>query len=186
MHAKLLLFAVTTALSFTACARTPEASAGSSPVGPALAAQSPPDAQAQRAEITRGEAVTGIRMLVHKSESCGCCGLWVDHMRAAGYLVEVRNADDLNPIKERLGVPYGKGSCHTAEVAGYFIEGHVPAADVTRLIEEKPDAAGLVLPGMPMGSPGMESADGSSQPYTVELVRRDGTTAVFAEHPGTP
>src|SRR5699024_5092710 len=73
---------------------------------------------------------------------------------AAGFAVEVRNTDDLNPLKERVGVPYGKGSCHTAEVAVYFIEGHVPAADVKRLIAEKPDAKGLVLPGMPMGMPG--------------------------------
>ena len=81
-------------------------------------------------------------------------------------------------------MPYGKGSCHTAEVAGYFVEGHVPAADVKRLIAEKPDAKGLVLPGMPMGSPGMESPDGRIQPYTVELVARDGTVSPFAEHAG--
>jgi len=105
-------------------------------------------------------------------------------MRAAGFAVEVRNTDDLNPLKERVGVPYGKGSCHTAEVAGYFVEGHVPAADVKRLIAEKPDAKGLVLPGMPMGSPGMESPDGRIQPYTVELVARDGTVSPFAEHAG--
>ena len=123
-------------------------------------------------------------MVVHKSASCGCCGLWVDHMRAAGFAVDVRNTDDLNPLKERVGVPYGKGSCHTAEVNGYFVEGHVPAADVKRLIAEKPDAKGLVLPGMPMGSPGMESPDGRIQPYTVELVARDGTVSTFAEHAG--
>ena len=121
-------------------------------------------------------------VVVHKSPSCGCCGLWVDHMRQAGFQVEVRDEDNVNPVKERVGVPYGKGSCHTAEVAGYFIEGHVPAADVKRLLAEKPDAKGLVLPGMPMGSPGMEMPDGHSEPYTVEQVRRDGTTAAFAAH----
>lgn len=121
-------------------------------------------------------------VVVHKSPSCGCCGLWVDHMRHAGFQVEVRDEDNLNPVKEQVGVPYGKGSCHTAEVGGYFIEGHVPAADVKRLLAEKPDAKGLVLPGMPMGSPGMEMPDGHSEPYTVELVRRDGTTAAFAAH----
>ena len=121
-------------------------------------------------------------VVVHKSPSCGCCGLWVDHMRQAGFQVEVRDEDNVNPVKERVGVPYGKGSCHTAEVGGYFIEGHVPAADVKRLLAEKPDAKGLVLPGMPIGSPGMEMPDGHSEPYTVELVRRDGTTAAFAAH----
>jgi hypothetical protein len=103
-------------------------------------------------------------------------------MRQAGFQVEVRDEDNVNPVKERVGVPYGKGSCHTAQVAGYFIEGHVPATDVKRLLVEKPDAKGLVLPGMPMGSPGMEMPDGHAEPYTVELVRRDGTTAAFAAH----
>lgn len=121
-------------------------------------------------------------VVVHKSASCGCCGLWVDHMHAAGFQVEVRDEDNINPIKERLGVPYGKGSCHTAEVGGYFVEGHVPASDVKRLLVEKPDAKGLVLPGMPMGSPGMEMPDGRSEAYTVELVHGDGTTAAFANH----
>lgn len=121
-------------------------------------------------------------VVVHKSPSCGCCNLWVDHMRHAGFPVEVRDEDNVNPVKERLGVPYGKGSCHTAEVGGYFIEGHVPAADVKRLLAEKTDAKGLVLPGMPLGSPGMEMPDGYSEPYTVEMVRRDGTTTAFATH----
>jgi hypothetical protein len=121
--------------------------------------------------------------LVHKSPSCGCCGLWVEHLEDSGFRVEVRNSDDVNPVKQRLGVPYGKGSCHTAEIGGYFIEGHVPAEDIKRLLAEKPDAKGLVLPGMPMGSPGMESPDGTtSGPYTVELVQRDGTTNPFSQH----
>ncbi|HEX7802826.1 MAG TPA: DUF411 domain-containing protein [Pseudoxanthomonas sp.] len=120
--------------------------------------------------------------LIHKSPSCGCCGLWVKHLEDSGFQVEVRNSDDVNPVKQRLGVPYGKGSCHTAEIGGYFVEGHVPAEDIKRLLAEKPDAKGLVLPGMPMGSPGMESPDGTSQPYTVELVQRDGTTNPFGQH----
>ena len=76
----------------------------------------------------------------------------------------------------------GEGSCHTAEIGGYFVEGHVPAEDIKRLLAEQPDAKGLVLPGMPAGSPGMEMPDGRTQPYTVELVARDGTTAAFAHH----
>lgn len=120
--------------------------------------------------------------VVHKSPSCGCCGLWVEHLKNAGFPVEVQDSEDVVPVKHRLGVPFGKGSCHTAEIAGYFIEGHVPAEDIKRLLVEKPDAKGLVLPGMPAGSPGMESPDGTSQPFTVELVRADGTTVPYRSH----
>lgn len=121
-------------------------------------------------------------MVVHKTASCGCCGVWVEHMRHAGFQVEVRDEEDLNAVKLRLGVPPAKGSCHTAEVGGYVIEGHVPAEDIKRLLAERPRARGLVLPGMPMGSPGMETPDGSVQPYTVEIVDSNGTTAAYAAH----
>lgn len=121
-------------------------------------------------------------MTVHKTPSCGCCGIWVEHMRQAGFTVDVRDTDDLGPIKARLGVPYGKGSCHTAEVGGYLVEGHVPATDVLRLLQERPQARGLVLPGMPLGSPGMEVPGGHAQPYTVELVRPDGSIEAFSKH----
>ena len=121
-------------------------------------------------------------VVVNKNASCGCCKAWVDHMRKAGFTVEVHDLDNLEPIKARVGVPAGKGSCHTAEVGGYFVEGHVPADDIKRLLAEQPDAKGLVVPGMPMGSPGMEMPDGTAQPYAVELVQRDGTTTVFAQH----
>jgi len=103
-------------------------------------------------------------------------------MRAAGFKVDVRDVDDLDSVKSRVGIPFGKGSCHTAEVGGYFVEGHVPALDIKRLLAEKPDAKGLVVPGMPAGSPGMEMPDGRVQPYVVELVGRDGTTSDFAHH----
>lgn len=121
-------------------------------------------------------------LVVTKSPTCGCCHLWVEHMQKAGFKVEVHDVDDINLVKQRVGVPYGKGSCHTAEVGGYFIEGHVPAEDVKRLLVQKPDAKGLTVPGMPMGSPGMEVPDGRVQPYAVELVARDGTTSPFAHH----
>ncbi|WP_425493445.1 DUF411 domain-containing protein [Marilutibacter chinensis] len=122
--------------------------------------------------------------IVHKSPTCGCCELWVEHLRDAGFEVEVRDhaPDALNRIKLDLGVPYGKGSCHTAEVGGYFVEGHVPATDVQRLLVEAPSGKGLVLPGMPLGSPGMEVPDGTVQSYTVELVDEDGDTVPFASH----
>ena len=121
-------------------------------------------------------------VLVHKDPMCGCCGLWVDHLRKAGFKVEVRNEANLNPLKQRLGIPDGKGSCHTAEVDGYVIEGHVPAEDIRRLLAEKPDARGLTVPGMPTGSPGMEVPNGHVQAYTVELITRDGGTRPFALH----
>ena len=121
-------------------------------------------------------------VVVHKSPYCGCCGLWVEHMRAAGFVVEVRNVANVTAIKQRVGVPLAKGSCHTAQVGKYFIEGHVPAGDVKRLLVEQPDAKGVVVPGMPKGSPGMEVPDGSIDAYTVELVANDGSTSVFAQH----
>ena len=122
------------------------------------------------------------RMIVHKTPTCGCCGAWIEHMKKAGFAVDVRDMDDLGPVKERLGVPYAKGSCHTTEVGGYLVEGHVPAADIKRLLAEKPDARGLVLPGMPLGSPGMEVPEGRQQSFTVELVHHDGSTEPFAQH----
>jgi hypothetical protein len=129
----------------------------------------------------QGEALPLV--VVHKSPACGCCEAWVTHMKAAGFPVEVKNVDNLDAIKTKVGVPYAKGSCHAAEVGGYFVEGHVPAADVKRLLAERPQAKGLTVPGMPAGSPGMEVPDGTVQPYDVELVAADGTTSVFAHHP---
>lgn len=121
-------------------------------------------------------------LVVTKSPTCGCCHLWVEHMQKAGFRVEVHDVDNINLVKERVGVPFGKGSCHTAEVGGYFVEGHVPAEDVKRLLAEKPNAKGLAVPGMPAGSPGMELPDGRVQPYVVELVAHDGSTSPFAQH----
>ncbi len=122
------------------------------------------------------------RAIVHKSASCGCCALWVEHLRKEGFEVDVRNTENMSPIKERVGVPVGLASCHTAEVGGYFVEGHVPASDIKRLLAEQPDARGLVLPGMPAGSPGMEMPDGRRDSYTVGLVAKDGTTSEFSNH----
>jgi hypothetical protein len=119
---------------------------------------------------------------VHKSESCGCCKIWVDRLRDAGFPVDVRNEDNLNAVKQRVGIPYGMGSCHTAEVEGYFVEGHVPVEDIKRLLRERPDAKGLTVPGMPAGSPGMEVPSGQVQPYEVLLVAKDGSTSVWSRH----
>lgn len=104
---------------------------------------------------------------VWKAQSCGCCGGWVDHMREAGFPVTVHVVDDVDPVKVRLGVPEPLQSCHTAQVDGYVLEGHVPADSVTRLLRERPAARGLAVPGMPEGSPGMET--GGKEPYQVVL-----------------
>lgn len=121
-------------------------------------------------------------LTVYKSPTCGCCLKWVEHMRDAGFEVTVNDVDNVHPVKMRVGVPPGKGSCHTAEVGGYFLEGHVPASDVKRLLAQRPAAKGLAVPGMPLGSPGMEVPDGRKQPYDVELVANDGTTSQFSRH----
>ncbi len=120
-------------------------------------------------------------VVVYKSPTCGCCESWVGHMQRAGFPVEVRDLQDLGPIKAEAGVPAGLGSCHTARIGYYFVEGHVPPDDVKRLLAERPDARGLAVPGMPQGSPGMEQGR-ASEPYDVLLVAKDGSTAVFARH----
>ncbi len=94
-------------------------------------------------------------MVVHKDPDCGCCDGWVAHVRRAGFGVTVHETSDLNPVKSRLGIPDALASCHTAELDGYVIEGHVPARAIERLLAERPQARGLAVPGMPAGSPGM-------------------------------
>jgi hypothetical protein len=117
---------------------------------------------------------------VYKSPSCGCCGNWVDYMREAGFRVAVVDQDDLTDVKKRLGVSGDLQSCHTATVGGYVLEGHVPVADVRRLLAERPDVVGLAVPGMPMGSPGMEGL--RKDPYDVVSFDRAGKREVFASH----
>ena len=125
-------------------------------------------------------------MTVHRHPSCGCCGGWVEHMRAAGFPVQVNNVHDVMAPKRRLGVPDSHASCHTTEVGGYVVEGHVPASDILRLLREKPRARGLVLPGMPLGSPGMEVPDGRIEAFTVQLLGNDGSLRDYSQHPARP
>lgn len=120
---------------------------------------------------------------VHKDAYCGCCNGWIEHMRAAGFTVMAHDSADMAAVKQRLGIPLAQASCHTAEVGGYVLEGHVPAADVQRLLREKPAARGLVLPGMPIGSPGMESPDGRRDAFTVALLGKDGSLQPYSRHP---
>ena len=119
-------------------------------------------------------------MTVWKSPWCGCCGKWVDHMRVAGFEVQVEEVEDLGAVKRMASVPDHLQSCHTALVGGYTVEGHVPPSDIVRLLTERPDALGLVVPGMPSGSPGMEN--GEHDPYDVLMLRRDGETEVFSSY----
>lgn len=113
--------------------------------------------------------VLAAEMTVYKSPSCGCCAAWVDHVEASGHTVKVVNSEDMDQVKQTLGVPEPLHSCHTAVVDGYLIEGHVPVADIDRLLAERPEAKGLAVPGMPVGSPGMEMPGTDADRYNVIL-----------------
>ena len=119
---------------------------------------------------------------VFKSPTCGCCGAWVEHLKAAGFDVRVTDVEDTTAARKRFGMPDAFGSCHTATVGGYVLEGHVPAAEVKRLLAAKPKAVGLAVPGMPVGSPGMEVGT-RRDPFDVLLVDRSGRSTVFAHYP---
>ncbi|MEO7634189.1 MAG: DUF411 domain-containing protein [Sphingomicrobium sp.] len=129
------------------------------------------------------KAATKTLIKVAKSPSCGCCTAWVEHLRGAGFAVQVANVDDVSPIARRLGVPDDLRSCHVAIAGGYFIEGHVPAADIARLLREKPKALGIAVPGMPNGSPGMDAGGRGERFYTM-LVAKGGGRRRFAVHGG--
>ena len=120
---------------------------------------------------------------VWKDASCGCCGEWVRHMEEAGFKVKVHNEGNAE-ARKRLGMPAKYGSCHTTKVGKYVVEGHIPAADIKRLLQEKPAAKGLAAPGMPVGSPGMDGPDydGQKDAYDVLLIKNDGSSAVFQSH----
>ena len=122
---------------------------------------------------------------VWKDPNCGCCHLWVEHLQANGFKVEVRDVGN-TAARKRLGMPEQLGSCHTATVGGYVIEGHVPAADIHRLLKERPVALGLSVPGMPIGSPGMDGPEykGRKDAYDVLLVQKNGSHKSFQHHPG--
>jgi hypothetical protein len=120
---------------------------------------------------------------VWKSPDCGCCIDWVEHLQENGFAVKTNDTDQttLDQIERMAGITDELASCHTGKVGGYVVEGHVPASDVKRLLAERPDAKGLTVPGMPIGSSGMEVCD-KKEPFDVLLVKKDGTTEVFAKH----
>ncbi len=120
-------------------------------------------------------------VMVYKTPTCGCCTEWSNHLEANGFKVMNHNVEDINQYKEKANLPYGLGSCHTAFVGGYAVEGHVPASDIKRMLTEKPAIRGLAVPGMPMGSPGMEYGDRKDAYNTISYTK-DGKTSVYASH----
>ena len=127
---------------------------------------------------------TTTRMTVWKDPNCGCCQDWIALMAQSGFAVTVHDTGNA-AVRAKLGLPQRLGSCHTAWVGGYLVEGHVPAADVKKLLTEKPKALGITVPGMPVGSPGMDGPayGGRKEPFDVLLVHRDGRTRVFQTYP---
>jgi hypothetical protein len=135
-------------------------------------------AAAALATAARADAAAAPAMTVYRSPTCGCCKKWVDHARAAGFRVSVKELNDLSEVKAMLGVPTALQSCHTAVVASYVVEGHVPADLVKRMLAQRPNIVGIAVPGMPTGSPGMEG--GTPERYDVIAFERTGATRVFA------
>lgn len=122
-------------------------------------------------------------LTVYKTPHCTCCGGWITHMTRAGFRPAVVQMEDLNPVFQKHGIPFELSSCHVGLVGGYVTVGHVPSKDVLRLLREKPRAIGLTVPGMPIGSPGMESPTGESEAFdTLLLLDASGRTRVFARH----
>lgn len=131
----------------------------------------------------RADQPESTKLEVWKSPACGCCSKWASHMEANAYHVTTNDVSQsaLDRIKREAGIGDDLAACHTARIGGYVVEGHVPAEAVTRLLKEKPDAVGITVPGMPVGSPGMEFGD-EKEVYEVLLVKKDGTTEVFSRH----
>lgn len=123
-----------------------------------------------------------LNITTYRSPSCGCCGRWIDHLETQGFQTKDVESSNMAAVKQKYSVPDQLRSCHTAVVDGYVIEGHVPAADIKRLLTEKPNIAGIAVPGMPLGTPGMEVGD-QREPFTVFSFDREGRSEVFREYP---
>lgn len=137
-------------------------------------------AAANVAAVSRAANDSAPVVTVYKSPTCGCCTAWVDHLRQSGFRVVAIDTTDVEAVKRRYGVASEHAACHTAVVGGYVVEGHVPAEDIRRLLAQRPPITGLAVPGMPVGSPGMEGA--YKQAYEVLAFRRGGESTVFAKH----
>lgn len=126
-------------------------------------------------------AMEGKIMTVYKSPSCGCCGKWIDIMKNKGFEVKTIETNEVNTIKQKAGLQAGQTSCHTAFVDGYVVEGHVNYNAIKKMLVEKPDIIGITVPGMPIGSPGMEQGN-TKQAYNILYVNKDGSTGVYEAH----
>jgi hypothetical protein len=126
-------------------------------------------------------AMEGKTMTVYKSPSCGCCTSWVNIMKSKGFEVKTIETNEVNTIKQKAGLQAGQTSCHTAFVDGYVVEGHVDYSAVKKMLDEKPNIIGLTVPGMPIGSPGMEQGN-TKEAYDVLYVNKDGSTGVYESH----
>ena len=139
---------------------------------------------ADGAAVAPAPIATGMPAItVYSDPSCKCCLRWIRHLQDAGFHVQHVSDPEMARRKDALGIPSNKRSCHTAVIGGYVVEGHVPAADIVRMVKSRQSIKGLVLPGMPSGAPGMEPAFGSGEAYTVEALRADGSSAAFSAHP---
>jgi hypothetical protein len=159
-----VLFALLGSVILTACA---------APSGPSPAQQQGPEVASQAAPV----------MTVYRSPSCGCCSDWVDYVEQHGYHVEVQDVQNPALVKAEHGIPLPLQSCHTAVIDGYVIEGHVPVDSIERLLAERPAVVGIAVPGMPIGSPGMEVAGTAPEPFEVVTFDAAGATTVFARYP---
>lgn len=128
------------------------------------------------------QTAQGPTVQVYKTPTCGCCANWVKHLQANGFATRVTDLENLSELKAKHNIPGAAQSCHTATVDGYVLEGHVPAADVRRLLKERPAVLGLAVPGMPVGSPGMEVQNVKPQPYNVMSFDRGGQLKVYSSH----
>lgn len=146
----------------------------------AASAQSTP-APARRAPNAAAATALPTRMVVYKTPTCGCCGKWIDYMRANGYTVEVHDQNDLTQLKRAAGISDANASCHTAQIGGYVVEGHVPVEAIRRMLRERPAITGIAVPGMIAGTPGMEQGN-QHPPYDVVAIARDGRTSVYERH----
>ena len=117
---------------------------------------------------------------VYKTPTCGCCGKWVSHLESNGFKVNAINQNDLSSLKQQLGIAPSLQACHTAKIGNYFVEGHVPASDIKKMLATKPNIQGITVPGMPMGSPGMEGARKDN--YDVLAINKDASVTVFNSH----
>lgn len=178
-HVRLIRAAVTGAallIASAACSRSaPPTTDSASAASSASARQS-----ATPVSAASNTPLAEPTLVVYKTPTCGCCKNWVSEMENSGFKVEVHDLSDLASIKHAAGVPDSLQACHTARIGGYVVEGHVPAADIRRLLAERPDIAGIATPGMPMGSPGMEGA--YSDHYDVMTFGGNGRSTVFASH----